>query len=104
MNLTTSGVHYFEIPQRPGRRVLLDLAGTTGQFNGLTATIGYQAADGEFSPCLQSDGSPVEITSRGGFELRVPRSGLVGVSLSAAPAAGGLTLDCIAAIDMPPGS
>jgi hypothetical protein len=104
MNITTIGIHYFTQPHYPGRKVLLDLAGTAEQFGGLTATIGYQAADGEFSPCLKADGTVVSITSRGGFEMRVPRSGRVGVSLSAAPVGTGLVLDAIPAVDMTPGS
>jgi hypothetical protein len=104
MNLTTSGIHYFTESFRPGRKVLIDLAGTPTQFNGATATFGYKAADGSFSPFMNTDGTPITTTSRGGFEARVPRSGNVGVSLSIAPAAGGLTLDVIHAIQMPPGS
>lgn len=104
MNLTTSGVHYFTETFRPGRKVLIDLAGDAGQFNGATATFGYQAGDDEFSPFLKADGSAVTTTSRGGFECRVPRSGKVGVSLSGAPGAGGIDLDVIHAIDMPAGS
>jgi hypothetical protein len=104
MNLTTSGIHYFPEPFFPGRKVLIDLSGSTGQFNGLTATFGYKAADGEFSPFLKGDGTPVTTTSRGGFEARVPRSGSVGVSLAAAPDAGGLTLDVINSVEMPAGS
>lgn len=104
MNLTTTGIHYFDPSFPAGRKVLIDLAGTELQFNAITATVGYKAADGEFSPCLQTDGSPVTISSRGGFEMRVPRSGFVGVSLSGVPGEGGLTLDVIGAIDMVPGS
>jgi hypothetical protein len=104
MNLTTIGTHYFTQTFTPGRKVLIDLSGTEVQFNGLTATFGYEAADGEFSPYLMAGGSPVATTSRGGFEVRVPRNGRVGVELSAAPAAGGLTLDVIVAVDMPVGS
>ena len=104
MLITTAGIHYFTQIFFAGRKVILDLAGTPGQFNGLDATIGYMAADGQFSPCLKSDGTPVVISSRGGFELRVPRNGRVGVSLSVAPALGGLTLDAIHAVDMPYGA
>lgn len=104
MNLTASGVHYFPENFRPGRKVLIDLAGTSGQFGGLTATFGYKAADGEFSPYLKADGTAVTTTSRGGFECRVPRDGHVGVSLSGEPVSGGLILDVIHAIDMPAGS
>lgn len=104
MNITTSGIHYFQQTFHLGRKVLLDLAGTPEQFGGTTATIGYKAADGGFSPCLKADGTAVTITSRGGFELRVPRNGLVGVSIDIDPAAEGLTLDVIPAVDMPAGS
>ncbi len=104
MNLTTSATHYFTENFFPGRKVLIDLSGSPEQFGGLTATFGYKAADGLFSPFLKGDGTPVTTTSRGGFECRVPRSGQVGVSLSAAPAGDGLTLDVIAAVEMPPGS
>jgi len=104
MTITTTGVHYFTEDFRPGRKVLIDIAGTTLQFNGATVAIGYKAADAEFSPCLKSDGTSVTITSRGGFELRVPRSGHVGISITGVPAVGGLTLDVIPAVDVPPGS
>jgi hypothetical protein len=104
MNITTSGVTYFGESFRPGRKVLIDLAGTSVQFGSRTVTFGYKSADGEFSPFLKADGGAVTTTSRGGFECRVPRSGQVGVSLSGAPGTGGLTLDVIHAIDMPAGS
>lgn len=104
MNLTVTGIHYFTENFFPGRKVLVDLSGTPEQFDGLTATFGYKAADGAFSPFLKGDATPVTTTSRGGFECRVPRSGQVGVSLSAAPAGDGLVLDAIAAVEMPPGS
>lgn len=97
MTIITSGVHYFDKQFRPGRRVLFDIAGTTEQFDGATITIGYKGADLEFSPCLKPDGTSVTITSRGGFGILVPRSGTVGISLSAAPAAGGIIFDVIQA-------
>lgn len=104
MNITASGVSYFDKSFPAGRKVLIDLAGSSEQFNGITATFGYKAADGEFSPFVMPDGTPIATTSRGGFEVRVPRSGLVGVKLSYGPALDGLILDVIPAVDMPPGS
>jgi len=99
MRIAAAGEYFFPKVFRAGRKVLIDVAGTVEQFNGASVTIGYKAADGEFSPCVKSDGSAVTITSRGGFEVRVPRSGLVGISLSAAPTAGGITLDVIAGLE-----
>lgn len=104
MNITTLGVHYFPQAFFAGRKVLIDVAGSPAQFNSATVTLGYKGVDGQFSPYLKADGSSLDITSRGGFEARVPRSGEVGISIDSAPAAGGITLDVIHAVDMPAGS
>ena len=93
MNITTSGIHYFTSQFPTGRKVIIDLAGTELQFNSATVTFGYKAIDGEFSPFLNTDGSAITTTSRGGFECAVPRSKEVGINISATPGTGGLTMD-----------
>lgn len=100
MNITANGIHYFPQPFHAGRLVLVDLA---GDFGGGTVTPGYLAADGEFSAFIKEDGSALEITARGGYQIRVPRSGSIGISLAAATAPD-FEFDAIHAVDMPPGS
>jgi hypothetical protein len=101
MDILTNDTHYFPESFFPGRKAILDVSGTS--FGGGTVTPGFKAADGSFSPFLQQDGTPITITSRGGFEVRVPRSGILGITLTLAtdPA---IVLDVIAAVDMTPGS
>jgi len=93
--ITTTGVHYYSRQFLAGSSVLLTLDGTTEAFDGKTATLGYRGNDDVFTPFLTPDGSPLAITARGGFEVRVPRIGRVGISLSGAPVAPGLVLDVI---------
>jgi hypothetical protein len=100
MNITTNATHYFPESFRPGRLVLLDLS---GNFGGGTVTLGYKAADGAFSAFVKEDGAGVTRTTRGGFQVRVPRSGAIGVTLAASTAAS-IEFDVIHAVDMPPGS
>ena len=100
MDISTNATHYFPTSFQAGRRVILDVC---GDFGGGTVTPGYKAADGAFSPVLKADGNPVTITSRGGFELRVPRSGTVGITLAQSTGAA-LGLDVIAAVEMPAGA
>jgi hypothetical protein len=106
MNITTTGVHYFDSFFPPGSSVLLELAGTANQFGGLEATFGFQGADNSFTPYLRGDGTAVKTTSRGGFRVDVPRSGQVGVSLNQAPVVDGanvaLILDAVKTVILPP--
>lgn len=102
MNLTTNATHYYPEAFRPGRLALLDISGT---FGGATVTPGYKAADGAFSPYLQPDGSStIAITARGGFQVRVPREGQIGVTITGATGTTAIVFDVIPAVDMPPGS
>jgi hypothetical protein len=94
--VTHSGVFYYPLPFLPGSSVLLTLDGDPAAFDGSTATFGYLGNDNVFTPFLQPDGSPLAITARGGFEVRVPRTGQVGISLSGEPGVG-LVLDAIQA-------
>ena len=101
MLISTNATHFFPEGFHAGRKVIMEICGSS--FGGGTATPGFKAADGEFSPFIREDGSPIGLTSRGGFEVRVPRSGILGINLTGAtePA---LILDIIAAVDMTPGS
>ena len=101
MNISTNAVHFFPQPFQAGRSVIIDVCGSS--FGSGTVTPGFMAADGAFSPFLQDGGSPVTMTSRGGFEVRVPRSGVVGISLTDSTLAA-IVLDVIAAVIMTPGS
>lgn len=100
MNITTNGPHYFPEPFIAGRLAILDLS---GDFGGGTVTLGYLALDGGFSSFLKEDGGPVDLISRGGYQVRVPRSGYIGINLAGATAPS-IDLDAIPAVDMPPGS
>jgi hypothetical protein len=100
MTITTDGTTYFAGEDfRPGRLVLLDISGT---FAGATVVPGYKATDGTFTPYMLPDSSgSLSLTSRGGVEVRVPRSGKVGVTVSAATGSTSLVLDVIDAIETP---
>lgn len=102
MTITANGTHYFDIPQRSGRLVLMDICGA---FAGASAIVGYKAADGAFTPYLKADGTtPVTLTARGGFTARVAREGMVGLQVSDVTGSTAIVLDVIPAVDMPPGS
>ena len=101
MNISTNATHYYPQSFQAGRRVIIEICGA--DFSGGTVTPGFKAADGEFSPFLKSDGTAITTTTRGGFEVRVPRSGVLGITLEGGtnPA---IVLDIIHAVEMPPGS
>lgn len=101
-NITATGVTTSAHKVYPGRRVLMDVSGDTAAFNGRTVTLGYLAADSAFSPYLDALGQAVKLTSRGGYEVRAPGSGLVAVSLDGAPGAN-LKLDVVPAVEMSTG-
>ena len=73
--------HFLTDLLHPGSLAIMDICGT---FGGGTVTPGFKAADGSFSPFLQTDGSAIAITSRGGFQVRVPRSQILGVTVAGA--------------------
>lgn len=103
MDISTNGTFVFDQAFKPGRLVIMDICGPN--FGGATVTPGFVAGDGDFSPYLQADSTPVTLTARGGFQVRVPRDGRVGIKVENGSEQGvSIVLDVIHAVDMPPGS
>lgn len=103
MNITTEGAHYWTTFSKKdmGRKVFIDISGTSEQWGSAVAYFIFKAGNGQPSYAKGSDGLPIYVSENGSYELRIPRSGDVGVYLSTATGPGGLTLDVIKVNDSP---
>jgi len=98
MIITATGTHFFtEETFQPGRLALMGFSGT---FGGTTVTLGYRVGASTFVPYVKEDGTNVTLTSPGGFQVRVMRSGVVGVQLTGGSAIS-VDIDVLPAVDMP---
>jgi hypothetical protein len=94
--IRSDGTYYNVRLLKPGSAALLELCGSS--FGGGTATVGFKAADGAFSPYRTLAGAAVTMTARGGLQVCVPRNGQVGISL-AGSSNPSMVLDIIAVDD-----
>lgn len=83
--ITAAGTYFWGVEFDSGKVVTIDVAGDDTAFNGATITLGYKAIDGEFTAYHTTDGETVSLTSRGGFDVRVPRQGQVGIQVEGTP-------------------
>lgn len=103
MIITTEGTHYWPAFSKSdmGRKVFIDISGTTEQWGSAVAYFVHKAGNGQPTYARGADGLPLYVSENGCYELRIPRSGEVGVVLSADAGPGGLILDVIKVIDSP---